>query len=97
MSVAIGILAALVWLVCLFAFVRVALAWLRILRLVPSGQRMSAAFELGFLNFPAIEARIGAAAIQPLQAYRQGFLLFFGGVGIFMVLVILNIVSGNAA
>lgn len=87
----IAIVAALIWLVALYAFVRVAIAWVQLMALAPSGQKISAAFEIGFWNFPAAETRLGPAAAPLIARYRRGFGLFFLCFIPFFVLTILSI------
>ena len=67
------------------------------MRLAPAGQKLPAALELGFWNFPAVLSRLGQAAAPHVAAYRQGFMIFVGAVAVFMALVVVNIVTGNAA
>ena len=97
MSGVIFALAVAVWLVALYAFVRIAVAWLGVVRLAPTGQKFAAALDLGFWNFPSVERRIGAGGAVHIAAYRHGFLVFVVAFAAFMVLVLVNIFSGNAA
>ena len=90
-------MSVVVWLFAAYAFLRVVMSWVGVMRLARSGERLDAALELGFWNFDAVRARFGPAAVPHIETYRQGFVMFFGAVGSFMILVIFNIVSGNAA
>lgn len=96
MAVLFGI-AVLVWLVAAYAFVRLAAGWLAVYRKAGQGQGVSAAFELGTLNFAAVERRLGVEAAPIVTSFRRHAAIFAGCVGVFMVLLLINIVSGNAA
>lgn len=97
MSTVVLVLAAVTWVVAVVGFVLVVRAWLGVVRLAPAGQRFTAAMELGFLNYPAVERRIGSAAAPFVRTHRKGAILFSVCVAAFMVLTLVNIVSGNAA
>ena len=96
-GIGIGTVAVIVWFIALFGFIRVAIAWLGVMKAAPAGQRFATFMELGFWNFPAVEQRLGPTAAPLVHGYKQGFLLFFGAVFGFMILTILNIVLGQAA
>ena len=89
--------ALLVWLVALYAFVRIAIGWYRVYRAAPAGQGIAAAFELSTFNLPAVEQRLGANATSAIEGYRRHFAIFAGCVAALIVLVVVNIVSGKAA
>ena len=90
-------LAMAVWLVALLGFGLVAMAWFGAARLAPSGQKVATALELGFLNFPAVERRLGESARPLVRTYRRGAILFAAAIGVFLLLTLINIISGNAA
>ena len=96
MSGAIFAIAALAWLGAAVGFGIAAIAWFGVARLAPAGQKLAAALELGFLNFPAVERRLGEKAGPLVRSYRRGFVLFAVCVGVFFVLTLVNIVGGNA-
>jgi hypothetical protein len=97
MSAFLFTLGLVVWLVAAAAFVRIVLAWLAACRTSPAGQGLSAAIELGRLNLPALEHRLGTAAGPIFRKFRTGVIIFAGCVAALIVLVIINIASGNAA
>jgi hypothetical protein len=97
LSIALGIIAGLVWLVAAYAFVRVVLAYFSLLGQAPQGQRLAIFMELGFWNFSAVEARIGPAAAPQLKTYRDGILLFFACIAVFIVLALIGAMGGVTA
>jgi uncharacterized protein involved in cysteine biosynthesis len=90
-------LAVSVWLVALLGFGLVAIAWFGVARLAPGGQKLATVLELGFLNFPAVERRLGGSALPLIRTYRRGTILFAAAVGVFLLLTLINIIGGNAA
>ena len=97
MSAVIFAIAAIVWLVAVYAFVRIIMAWFGVWQVAPAGQKFNAVLELGFWNFIAVQQRLGAAATAHIASYRHGVHIFMGAIAVFMVLVIVNIATGNAA
>lgn len=97
MSSVILAIAAVIWAVAAYAFVRVAIAWARLMALAPAGQRISAAVEIGFWNFAAAEQRLGAAALPLIDRYRHGFYLFFACFIPFFALTFGAILLGNSS
>ena len=87
----------LVWLVAACAFVRIALSFIRVWRAAPAGQGSKAAVELWSLNYPAVSRRTGEAATPAIETFRKSLGLFAACVGGLIVVVVLNIVAGNAA
>ena len=97
MSGAILVIAVLVWLVAAYAFVRVVMAWWAVVRLAPEGRKFNAALALGWWNFPEVRRIAGEGAARAIGDYRSGFKLFIICLIPFFGLVLLNILSGNAA
>ena len=97
MNTALGIAVAAVWLIAVYAAIRVFIAWLGIFRLAPDGARLRTMLDLGYWNFPAVRERLGDASSGHIGNYRQGFLIFFSALGTFLLLAIVRIVSGQAA
>jgi hypothetical protein len=87
----------LVWLVAAYAFVRIALSFAHVWRAAPAGQGSKAALELWSLNYPAVSQRVGEAAAPAIATFRKSLGLFAACVGGLIVVVVLNIVTGNAA
>ena len=90
-------IAAVIWVVAAYAFVRIAASWVRLVAMAPAGERIPAALEIGFWNFPAAERRLGAAALPLIDRYRRGFYLFFACFVPFFALTILSIFVGEAS
>ena len=97
MSGALFAMAALTWLLAAVGFGLAVIAWFGVARLAPAGEKLAAAFELGFLNHPALERRLGDKVRPFVRSYQRGFGLFAICVGVFIVLTLVNIVGGNAA
>jgi hypothetical protein len=87
----------LVWLVAAYAFVRIALSFARVWRAAPAGQGSKAAMELWSLNYPAVRQRVDETAAPAIETFRKSVGLFAACVGGLIVVVVLNIVTGNAA
>ncbi|RUT32893.1 hypothetical protein EMQ25_07090 [Arsenicitalea aurantiaca] len=98
MNVLILILAALVWLVALVGFVQIVRGAVGIARLAPVGTGpVEVLWPLGRLDYPAIEARLGQAAAPHVARFRKGIRYFVMAIIPFFALIIMNIVTGQAA
>jgi hypothetical protein len=87
----------IVWLVAAYAFVRLAVSFVRIWRAAPAGQARSAATELWSLNYPAVRQRVGEAAAPAIETFRRSVGMFAVCAGGLIVLVLINLATGNAA
>lgn len=97
MSAVIFTVGLVVWLVAAYAFVRVALSLLAVIRAAPAGQGAKAFAEMMSLNFPAVRQRVGEASDVHVSRFRKSFGLFAGCTAGLVGLVLLNIATGNAA
>ena len=97
MSEVVFTIGLLVWLVAAYAFVRIAVSLVRVLRAAPAGQGRSAAMELWSLNYPAVQKRTGEAAALAIESFRKAVRLFAVCAGGLFVIVLINLVTGNAA
>lgn len=87
----------LVWLLALYAFVRIAFCWYRVYRAAPAGQGVAAAFDLGVFNFPAVTGRLGDKATPIIASFRRHAGIFAACVAALVVLIVLSIATGQAA
>ena len=86
-----------VWLVAAYAFVRAVLALIAVTSRAPEGQKLQSAFALCSLNFPAAASITGESGQPAIQQFRTAAKLFVFCFIPFIGLVLLNILSGNAA
>lgn len=87
----------IVWLVAAYALVRIVLSFARIWRTAPTGEGPKVAMELWSLNYPAVLRRAGEVAAPAVETFRKNVGLFAVCVGVLIVLVLINIFTGNAA
>jgi hypothetical protein len=97
MQGAIFFLAVLVWLAAVYGFIRIVMAWAGVARLAAPGSRFAAMLELSSSNFPAVRSMLGSAAEPYISGFRQGVKIFLLAFIPFILLVVVNIVTGNAA
>jgi hypothetical protein len=87
----------IVWLVAAYAFVRIAVSFARVWRAAPAGQGSDAAMELWSLNYPAVRRRVGDGVAPAIETFRKSVGLFAGCGAVLIVLVLINLATGNAA
>ncbi|WP_417308771.1 hypothetical protein [Devosia sp.] len=97
MSVALLVIAGLVWLVAAYAFVRILTSWYRVFAAAPAGQGFETVWNFARFNFPVAEKRIGAAALRLVGIYRQSIAIFAACIGTLVAVTVVNIVIGKAA
>jgi hypothetical protein len=76
LSIAI-VLAGIVALIAIAAWVVAAISALQIVLAAPSGRKFAAYWDLGWWHHDALRAAIGPAAEKPLRRYRLAFFVFF--------------------
>lgn len=87
----------IVWLVAALAFVRLAMSFAWIWRASPVGQGSQTALELWSLNYPAVRQRVGVVGAPAVETFRKSLGLCAVCTAALIVLVLFNIVTGNAA
>ena len=97
MSAVIIALAVTVWLVAAYAVAQILVAEFGIWSLAPPDQRLRLAYALTSTNYPAVTTALGDAAAPHVARFQRGARLFVLGVGLFMMLLGLHIISGRAA
>lgn len=85
---AIALIAVVAWCVAVVSA-------LRVIALVPAGQRLSAWFSLGWWQFAKIRASAGDAAIPHIKRYIQAFVAFFAAVVSAILIAILAGISAQ--
>jgi hypothetical protein len=86
-----GLVVPLFGLVAVGAWIVALVSALSILNLVPSGQKLSAWFQIGWWQFDKIKAVAGPAAEPHIKRYTMAFLTFFGAILASFVVVALTI------
>lgn len=97
MSAVILTIGFIIWLVAAYAAVRAVMAVLAVTGAAPQGKKMKALLALGSLNFPEANQIVGETASQAVVNFRSAAKLFAFSLIPFFGLVLLNILSGNAA
>jgi hypothetical protein len=79
-----GVLAGIIGLVAIGAWIVAVMSALSIVQLAPAGQRMSIWFTLGWWRFDKIRAATGPAADPHIKRYVRAFMVFFAAILIAM-------------
>ncbi|SFZ82144.1 hypothetical protein SAMN02983003_0904 [Devosia enhydra] len=97
MQAAIFILGFIVWAIAAYGFARMVMGWVGVARLAPQGQKIAAMFNLGTGNFSAAAAISGPGSAGAIDSFKHGRKVFLLAFFPFMLLVLVNILTGNAA
>lgn len=90
-------IAAVVWLGAAYAFVRMVMALVAVARLAPAGRGLSTALALGWWRYAEVTDVAGQQAVPEVDNYRFALKILGACLIAFFGLVLLNILSGNAA
>ena len=75
-----GVLAGIIGVVAIGAWIVAVISALSIVQLAPAGQKMSIWFTLGWWRFDKIRAATGPAADPHIKRYVRAFLVFFAAI-----------------